>query len=164
MDQNTLLIIGLAGGVAAIGCAILCLITLLSLRSGQRERRELYKEMYGILKKIEGLTASRREQMIRHYDSILDNLANRLPPTVAAQTSDLIIDTEGKILARLAELEPNLREDDAARKKMEDLVRSMEKLEHAIVAITSDTVRQVLNDSRRELFEDQISKQSSLAA
>lgn len=163
MDQQSLIIVGLAL-IASFGCALLCLITLLSLKSSQSDRRELYKEMYGLLKKIEGLTASRREQMIRHYDSILDNLAIRLPPTVAAQTSDLILETEGKILARLAELEPNLREDDAARKKMEELVRSMEKLEHAIVAITSDTVRQVLNDSRRELFEDHSSKQSSLAA
>ena len=164
MDQQTLLIVSVIFG--AFGAAIVALagFTLLSLRSAARERQSLHTEMYGILRKIEGINASRREQMVRQYDGILENLAARLPKVIATQTSSMIIETEGKVLARLAELEPNLREDDEARKKMDELVRSMEKLEETVVAIAADTVHQVLSESRRELLSDEEKKKVTLAA
>src|SRR5688572_10532040 len=83
---------------------LLALTLVLALRSANRERHALHKELFGLTRKIEGLTAHRREQVLKHYDKILDSLSVRIPTTVASQASQLIFDTESKILARLAEL------------------------------------------------------------
>ncbi len=127
---------------------------LATLRASASERTALNKEMFGLLKKLEGITSSRREQMLKHYDKILQNLAVRLPTTVAAQTSAMIFDTESKILARLAELEPQLKVDESSKRKMDDLIKSMETLESTIVALTAETVHKVMIDSRRALLDD----------
>lgn len=130
-----------------------------SLRFASKERAQLNKEMFGILKRIEGLTASRREQVLKHYDTMLQELSYKLPPTIAAQTSSVIFETESKILSRLAELEPNLKNDEVGKKRMDDLIRSMEKLEQNIVGLTADTVSRIMSDSRRNLLDDDISSQ-----
>lgn len=143
---------------------ILAVYMLASLRVASRERAELNKEMFGLLRKIEGLTATRREQMLKHYDKILENLSTRLPPTIAAQASATIFDTESKILARLAELEPAFAKDDASRRKMDELIKAMENLEQTIVALTADTVRKVMVESRRNLLDDEMYQEISLAA
>lgn|GEM_PF-2348425 len=134
---------------------ILTVLMLVSLRAASRERFQLHREMFGLLRKIEGLTANRREQLLKHYDSLLDNLSTRLPPAVAAQTSQIIFETESKILSRLAELEPTLKTDEVARKKMDELIKSMENLEKTIVALAADTVKNVMVEGRRSLFEDE---------
>lgn len=162
-QQMLLVVVALAG--LFVGLQLLLTIgVILTLKSSARERAVLNKETFGLVKRLEGLTATRREQILKHYDSILDQLSNSLPPTIAAHTSQLIFETESKILTRLAELEPNLRTDDASRRKMDELIKSMETLEKTIVALASDTVRRVMNESRRTLLDDSQPAGMSLAA
>lgn len=151
-----------------IGCALVELLValymFLSLRGASKENAQLNKEMFGLLKKIEGLTATRREQMLRAYDQVLEQLANRLPPTIAAQAGTLIFETESKILTRLAELEPLIKKDDLSRRKMDELIKSMENLEKTIIVLTADTVRNVMMENRHSLFEDREYFDTTLAA
>jgi hypothetical protein len=164
--SNQILPLGLAGLVGLfIGLQlILTAAVLMSLRASARERSQLNKEMFGLVKRIEGLTSNRREQMLKHYDGMLEMLSTRLPPTIAAHTSQVIIDTESKILNRLAELEPNLRDDETSRKKMDELIASMEHLEQSIVASASDTVQRVMAEGRRSLLDDDKYADLTLAA
>lgn len=129
------------------------LFALWSLKAASRERQTLNKELYGLVKKIEGLTSTRREQMLKHYDGLLEVLSTKLPMAVATHTSQIIFDTEAKILTRLAELEPNLQSDERGKEKLDDLIKSMEGLERTIVNLTSDAVRNVMVEGRRSLFE-----------
>lgn len=155
-----LLLVGLAGLQL-----FLTFCTVVALRQASRERSEVYKEMFGLIKKLEGLTASRREQMSKQFDKILENLSLRLPPAIAAQASQSIFEAESKILARLAELEPNLRQDRVGQEKMDDLIKSMEKLEHTIVALTAESVRKVMLESRQAIFaDDAVNNDQFLAA
>ncbi|MBN8548378.1 MAG: hypothetical protein J0M12_03565 [Deltaproteobacteria bacterium] len=140
--------------IAMLHCAV-SLFVYYSLRAANREREITSKELFGLMKKIEGLTASRREHLLKEYDKILENLTHRLPPIIAAQASESIIETESRILTRLAELEPNLKKDDISFKKMDELIQSMEKLEQTLVTSTAETVERVLVESRTVLLEQQ---------
>lgn len=123
-----------------------------AMRRHSREQSQTNREIFGLVRKLEGLTASKRELMLKRYDKILDELSHRLPPTIASQASQQIFETESRILARLADLEPGLKGDQSAQKKMDELIRSMEKLEHTLVSSTADTVQKVLADNRAALF------------
>lgn len=136
-----------------------------SLRSAARERNQLHKEMFGLVKKIEALTAQRREHSLKHYDKILDTLSARLPTTIAAQAGQEIFDIESKILRKLADLDPKLKEDETARQDMEELIKAMEALEDTMVRLTAETVQRIMLDARRGLAEDdRFSDVSNLAA
>lgn len=155
----------LAGGAMLVTLQlVLSIIMLIGLRTSSRERALLNREMFGLVRKLEGLTASRREQMVRHYDRMLEGLMKRLPPTIAAQTGQVIFDTESKILSRLAELEPSLKADEDGRRKMDELIKSMENLDSTIVSCAADTVKTVMAESRRSLLEDESMDDISLAA
>lgn len=132
--------------VVAIGVGI-------ALLRFKRESRAVHHEVFGMLKKIEGLTASRRDQILKEYDKMLETLGQRLPSTIAAQARSSIFETESKILSRLAELEPNLRRDDASFKKMDELISSMERLETTIITSASTAVEQILVESRTAIAE-----------
>lgn len=146
-----------AGVVAVLLClhGIVSLYLLNSLRRANAERAALHREVFGLVRKLEGLTAGKREQMTKQFDRLLDDLAIRLPTAVAAQAGQTIFDTESRILTRLAELEPNLKDDAAAREKMDDLIRSMENLETTIVTVTADTVQNVVAANRQSLFDNE---------
>ncbi|MDC0358241.1 hypothetical protein OAO01_05435 [Oligoflexia bacterium] len=162
--NNTVLIIGIVLGVAALAQFALSLYMGASLRIASRDRANLTKEMFGLVRKIEGLTSNRREQMLKHYDTILEELSTRLPPTIASEAGQMIFEMESNILSRLAELEPNLREDEASLKKMDSLIKSMEGLEATLVSLTANTVRNVMASRRRDLFHDPARDKESLAA
>jgi len=162
--SDTTLLVAVILGAAVVLQFVLGIYMAASLRIASCERARLNKEMFGLLRKIEGLTAGRREQMLKHYDTILDEISNRLPPTVAAEAGQMIFEMESKILSRLAELEPNLGEDEASLKKMEGLIKSMEGLEATLVSLTANTVRSVMASRRRDLFYDPISDEEQLAA
>lgn len=149
-SEVVLLLIGVAL-LAQIGLATYMAI---SLRVAARERHQLSKELFGLVRKVEGLTAHRRESILRHYDKMLETLSYRIPTTVAAQASSAIVDAESKILNRLIELEPQLKDDQVARRKMEDIVRSMEGLEQTLIALTSDTVRRVMLEGRGAIIDE----------
>ncbi len=123
------------------------------LKVALKEIRELNRETFGMLRKIEGLTATKRDQIAKHYDKILEGLSKKLPTLVAAHTSDKIFETESNILKRLAELEPNFGKDDKQRKKLDELIHTMENLEQTIVGLTADTVYAAMQESRREILE-----------
>lgn len=124
------------------------------IRQARLDRNAIHKEIFGLVRKLEGLTSSKREQMLQHYDTILDDLTHRLPPTIAAEAGNIIFETESKILSRLAEIEPSLREDERAQEKMDQLIKSMENLEGTIVKLTADAVENVFAESRKNLFEE----------
>lgn len=128
--------------------------SIFALRSNARERADNSREFYGLVRKMEGLTAERREQMLNHYDKILENLSNKLPVLVAGQAGQKIFDAESKILSRLAEIEPLVKGNEAAHSKMDELIRTMEGLETTIITVTSEAVKQVLTEGRRELLDD----------
>jgi hypothetical protein len=133
---------------------VVSLYMFFTLRAAARARSALSKEMFGLMRKIEGLTAQRREQVLTHLDRVLDSLSVRLPTNIASKVSDLVFETERQILARLAELEPHLKNNEANREKMEELILTMEKLEETVVGITAEGVQQVVLESRRALFEE----------
>ncbi len=162
-DAVGFLVVGMLG--LFIGLQLLVAVAVLvSIRSSARERNVLHKEMYGLVRRIEGLTSHRREQILKHYDGMLENLSMRLPPAIAAHTSSAILETESKILHRLAELEPSLGQDEGSRRKMDELIRSMEGLEKTIVALAADTVQRVMAEGRRSLLDGDRNDDFSLAA
>lgn len=143
---------------------LLAIVLIVTLKSSARERDRFYRELFGLMKKLEGLTTSKRELLLKQYDRLHESLAARLPSTIAATASEHLFETERRILSRLAELEPNLKKDVEGKKKMEELIRSMENLEHTIVALTADTVKKVLSEGRHEFFMDQKDTEITLAA
>ena len=161
-DGNVVLTVLLA--VAVVFQLLLTLYMAASLRIAERERARLNRDVFGLLKKIEGLTSSRREQMLRHYDKILEQLSVQLPPAIAEEAGQLIFDTESKILTRLAELEPDLKNDTQSQEKLDELIKSMESLEATIVSLTANTVQSIMARSRKDLFSEAIREDHSLAA
>jgi hypothetical protein len=154
-QEQIIFFIGVSGGVSLLLQVLLALAVIYLTRAHTRDRAELEREMFGLLRKLEGLTASKREQILRHYDSMLETLATRLPPAVAAQTSKLVVETESRIITRLAELEPDLKSNSESQKKMDELIKQLEHLEETLVSTASDAVRTVMLDSRRALFDDE---------
>lgn len=144
--------------------ALLAFYMAINLRVSAQERRVLHTELLALTMKLEGLTAHRREVMVKHYDRMLQTLTVRLPSSIAAHAGQAIFDTESRIISRLAELEPNLQSDGEAQQKMDELIQSMEGLERTLVALTSDAVTQVMNEGRRSLLDDRRFDEPGLAA
>lgn len=162
--DSTIVLLAAVAGLALGLQLVINIITITSLKSMAKEREQLHRELYGLVKKIEGLTSSKREAMLKHYDGMLESLSTRLPTAVAAHSSQLIFETESKILARLAELEPNMQSDQNSKDKMDELIKSMECLEKTLVTVTSDAVKNVMVEGRRSLFEPDASFDVKLAA
>ena len=144
--------------LAAAGACLISLVCCLYVAAVSRAHRALMqgavKELYGTMKKIEGLTAGKREQILREYDRIVQDLRLRLPSVIAAQASDAIFDTEKTVLQRLAEIDPSIR-DEARKEKLDELLRSMERLQETIVQGVCETVQKSLAEARREIASDE---------
>ncbi|MCB0354571.1 MAG: hypothetical protein KDD64_13640 [Bdellovibrionales bacterium] len=140
---------------------LLSLYLLACLRRSSADHARTTVELFGLMKKIDGLTASKREQVAKAYDAMIGQLSAQIPTTVAAYAGQAIFETESKLLTRLAELEPSLKDDTDARKKMDELITSMESLETKIVQLTAETVESVMERNRVALFRDDISDPSS---
>ena len=154
INQN-FIVIGLCGLLAlGIFQLLISVILISSVKNLNKETHALLREAYGCLRKIEGLTSSKREQYQRQYDKIMEQLTARLPVVIASHASASIFETEKKILTRLAELEPNLKNDLPAQRKLNELIKSMEDLEQTVVNLTAESVRKVLSDSKGEFFTD----------
>jgi len=134
---------------------VLSVAMVLSLRAASQERSRTEKDIFGLLRKIEGLTASKREQVARHYDTMVGSLLKRLPATIGSEASTMILETESKILHRLAELEPSFATNRQAREKMDDLIHTMEKLEQTLISVTAETVSRVMNESREDFLREE---------
>lgn len=151
-----------AGSFLLLLSIVLSISVLLALRKAAREREIVNRELSGLFERIERLTSSGREQILKHYDGLLESLSQRLPTAVAAQASEVIFDTESKILFRLAELDPSLNKDAESRRKMDELIKSMEGLERTIVDLTSDAVRHVMVEGRQSLFPEESKRLDNL--
>lgn len=149
-NQSLYVLLGLGFGLQLI----VALYVLLVLRSNSKEQSLLHRELYGLTKRIEGLTSSRREQVLRHFDRMVDNLATRLPTIIASRASEAIFEAESKILNRLARIEPTLQNDAESKAEMDALIKSMERLEQTIIALTANSVHQILMESRVQILED----------
>lgn len=145
-------IIALIAGCLALQLLISTYL-LLAYRRANREQSRVERELFGLVKKLEGLTASRREHMLKHYDQMLEQLEARIPSAVAARAGELIFDTESRILNRLAELDPILKSDEEGKKKLNELIVTMESLEDTVVTTASDAVRKVIVENRQLLSE-----------
>lgn len=155
ITNNVLIIAAIIGITMFLVQLSLAAVMMIVLRIASKERAEQNKEIFGLVKRIEGLTAQRREQMLQHYDRLLESLSNRLPVMVAGQASTKIVEAETQILRRLTELDPALQKDKASRDKLSELIRSMEGLEDTIVNLTAEAVRDIMGEGRRELLEDE---------
>lgn len=142
--------------IAALICTQLALAlgVLLSLRSAATERREHRQEIAAMVQKIELLTAPTRERVIGRYDGMLANLVEKIPEKVMRETGQKIFDAESRIIARLAEIEPNLKRDPVSREKMNEIIESMESLESSVSAIAAETVDDALRAAREELLDE----------
>lgn len=147
--SNPLVLIGVALALAH-GVLVCAVIRALVVHS--RDRIEVRRELLELLRKLEALTASSREQMVRHYDGMLAELVERLPEEIAAETGHKIFDTESRILTRLAEIEPDLRRDPLGRAKLNELIESMESLETELVSIAADSVKKAIAAGRETLL------------
>lgn len=137
------------------GCIVAIAVTVfivLHLRATAQRHDRLHNQTFALMKKVEGFTAPKREEVLRNFDELLERLRTELPHQLTAEVGERIFEAETKILSRLAELEPNLAEDEVARRKMEELIRSMEQLEAKITVTAVDAVISVLRDTRHTLF------------
>lgn len=121
------------------------------LSRAAKERRAVNRHTYGLLKKVEGLVIKKEERLIEEFDLLLDSLGKHIPKAISEKAGLAIYETEKKILTRLAELEPDLKEDEAAISRMNDLIQSMEKLEESVIRIASEVVRNELLEKRKAI-------------
>ena len=125
-----------------------------SLRQGNRERESLHREMHGILRKLDAITSEKRELFAKEFDQIIETLSVRVPAVVASEAGERIFEAESKILSRLSKLEGDVTAGSDEQKDMEDLIKSMEKLDTELVSAASDAVHDVLIESRERFFSD----------
>jgi hypothetical protein len=129
---------------------------LLALRRFSRDRENTQRSLDDIGTRLEALTGQLSDRYLNttdtNYSSVLDSLVERLPNVVAQETGNQIFETESKILTRLAEIDPMLRNDVEAQRKMDEIIRSMENLEKNIIGLTAAAVKTVMIEKRDELL------------
>ena len=153
MGENLQSLIFVLAGLSIISLILqlgLASYLLLSSRSSQKALTDSVRELYGIMKKIEGLTATRREQLLCEFDGIMQTLSLRLPTVIASQAGDNIFEAESKLMKRLAEIDPGIK-DEKSKERMDEIIKSLESLQENVIAITAETVRKVLLDARKDL-------------
>ncbi len=132
--------------------ALILSITLFKTHSAHVERRELYHELFILMRKIENLSESKRGMVLHQFDNLLDSLIKQLPTRIAAEAGERIFETESQLLRALAEIEPAIGADQRSQLRLEHLVQSMENLEATVVSLTCESVRQAMLDVRESLF------------
>lgn len=130
----------------------LALFALHRCRAAERERGQLHQELFGIMKRIEGLSTGRRALITYQFDNMLDLLIKQLPTRIASEAGQRIFDTESQILKVISEIEPGVGENGVLRERMEQVVKSMENLEAVVVSVTCESVRQAIVDVRTTLL------------
>ena len=133
--------------------AILSVYMTIVLMVSSRDRKQLNRETFGLLKKIEGLTAEKQQQFRNQYARAIAGLQDRLPIAIATQVGERIYQTESAILRHLAELEPNVDNPDAKR-RFDELIKSMESLEENLIRVTAQTVHTLLEENADSLTSE----------
>lgn len=154
------LILGLTCVVLLFQTLILA-ITLLKTQRAHREREDLYKELFALMRKIEGMSAGKRAMVLHQFDNLLDSLVKQLPTRIAVEAGERIFETESRLLKTLAEIEPGLSADAPGHLHLEHLIQSMENLEATVVSLTCDSVRQAMLDVRETLLNQDASSTAS---
>ncbi len=132
---------------------ILSVYMTIVLLVSSRDRKQLNRETFGLLKKIEGLTSERQQQLKARYAHAISGLQDRLPIAIASQVGERIYQTESAILRELAALEPNLA-DPTSRRRFDDLIKTMESLEEELIRVTAQTVHTILEESAGAVSSD----------
>lgn len=132
-------------------------LLVIRLRKSEQSTRKLHTSMFGLMKRIEGMTAEKRERMLVEFDLLLDRLSMRLPTALAARAGDAIFEAEKRLLSRIIELERTITPSAENREELDYLVKSLESLEQTMVSLTASTVHEVLLESRKQLFTSQYS-------
>ena len=133
---------------------ISCFYVVLALRESSEESNVLNRQTFGLLKRVEGIVASKQQQICAEYDAMLSTLSNTLPKIVSEKAGREVQATQRQILMRLAELEPKVRGDKIASDKMNELIKSTQELEFAMMNAASYSVEQVLFEARKFVFSD----------
>ena len=115
------------------------------------ENRRLNREAFGLMRKIEGLSCDRRSEILGRYEKLLTNLGNQLPIKISNRLRDKIFAAESAFLTRLAEIEPNLKDDAVARQRMDELICQLEQLEEVFVSAAAEVVNVALEEGRAEV-------------
>lgn len=131
---------------------LLNLSMLMYIRASGRESSALNRETFGLVKKLEGLTATKREQMLLHIDKLLEDLEISLPNSISKEAGQRIYEVESRILSRLAELEQLLEKDPYSKQKIEDLIKSVEGMERSVITAAAQQAKKVVLDNRNSLF------------
>lgn len=130
--------------VSFTGVSLLSAYVLLIMRRTAKEVRDTHRELFGLMRKIEGMTSDKREALQFAIKEISGVLEQKLPEMISNRTGEYIFETEKVILQRLAELEPNFKNDMVAQAKMNELIQMMESLERTVTGITEQAVKEVL--------------------
>ena len=157
--QELLSQIDLETALTAIGVIftfqlITVLYMVITLRRAASERAKINRDTFGLLKKVEGLVARKQEKIAKEYDRLLEQMTLQVPISIAKEAGNEIFETEKYVLTRLAELEPELKDDGLAMQKMETIIKTMEGLESTVISATSKAVERVLIENRKDLFSD----------
>lgn len=123
-----------------------------SSRAAHVERGKLHQELFGLMRRIEGLSTGRRALITYQFDNMLESLIKQLPTRIASEAGQRIFDTESQILKALSEIEPALGEDKVLHSRLEQVLHSMENLEAVVVSVTCESVRQAIVDVRHSLL------------
>ena len=145
-------LVGLMVIVLALQISV-ALYLLGKFQFASKEQSRLYHELFGILRKIEGLSSGRRALIAHNLDILLEQLVKQLPSRIAAEAGEIIYKTESSMLKALADLEPNLPQLPGMKERVEKLVVSMEGLESTVVLLTTETVRQAILDTKRSILD-----------
>lgn len=135
--------------------ALVLLFALLSLSRLRSESLKLNRETFGLLKKVEGLTAQKHHLLAKQFDDLIEKMANQVPVIVGKEATSHLFEIERQIITRLAELEPNLKTDPKAIAHMEEVLRKVELLEEEVIRSTSKAVEKILVEKRKTLFQPQ---------
>ena len=138
----------------AIHIGVGCYFLIVAKRH-QNQVAQVHYDLFGLMRKIEGLSSSKRALVQFQLDSLLETLIKQLPTRIATQAGEQIFDTESQMLRALSELGPDLKGNIALQQRLEALVQSMGNLESTIVSLTNETVRQAMLDAKHLLLRDE---------
>lgn len=133
-----------------------CLLIVLSLKTArsQKNAEKLHTAMFGLMKRIEGMTSDKRTKMITEFDHVLDRLSTRLPPVLASRAGQALYEAEKSLLQKMVSLEARLDQTPQEQEELNQIIESLESLDTQIIALTADTVHEVMLESRKHLFDN----------
>jgi len=124
---------------------LVVLAALLHLKRTRIERYEVNQSIQQMLQRLEVLNLRDRGEFVHLYEGMVESLVNRLPVMVSTRAGDAIFEIEKRVLAQLALIDPRLT---SSAQTVDDLIRSMEKLEDTVITVVASSVRDALLDSK----------------